>query len=258
MSAGDDIAQDLQGIQISDATSDAGQGIAEFILRLETTRLKRLQTEGVDTTTLKVKFKLIMSALRALVGPQHTNEASRIVSIALRNETNRIDPNNNELDNPADIAHRFVRVLGDTLIELQPVVASGSHFAPHVVVQLVGKGVAMRTLYEEASLVVGFAKLHCRERVKEMPEAQQAITAWASDLAFDLIHTGMQSLEDGLSIIDYARALHVSDQSTDEVKEWAAMVGLFDGDNPWYMDDSAEEATFSPMHTEQLNMLADE
>lgn len=253
MSAGDAIVQELEGLQMSDATSGAGQEIAEFILRLETTRLKRLRSEGVDMATLKVKFKLVMAALRVLVGSQHADEATRVVSIALRNETNRIDPNNNELDNPAEIDPRylharFLRVLGDTMIELQPVVASGSQFPPHVVAQLVGKGVAMRTLYEEASLVVGFAKLHCREMVKEMPEEQKETTAWASDLAFDLIHTGMQSLEAGLSIIDYARALHASDQSTDEVKEWAAMVGLFDGDNQWPMDESAEEATFSPMH----------
>lgn len=249
MSAGDAIAPDLQGLQMSDAISDAGQEIAEFFLRLETTRLKRLQTEGVDTATLKVKFELVMTALRALVGPQHANEATRVVSIALRSETNRIDPNSNELNNPADIASRFLRVLGYTMIEVMPVVVSRSEFPPHVVVQLVGKGVAMCTLYAEASIVVGFAKLHCREMVKEMPEAQQAITACAADLAFDLIHTGMQSFEDGLSIIDYARALHASDQSTDEVKEWAATV-VFDGHNPWSMDGSAEEATFTPMHTD--------
>ena len=232
MSADEAIAQAFEGLQMSDATSHANmnQEFAAFTLHLAAMRLKRQKGEGVDESTLKVKFKLVMAAMRALVGPQHTDEASRTVSISMRDI-----PNNDECDDPAEIILRCLCMLGYAMVEAVPAIASGS-IQPDLIARLVGKGVAMCTLYDESSFAIRWAKHQYREMAfKQMPEEAHEICAQASDCVFDLIHSGVQALEGGQSIIDYAKMLHESDQSTDPMKEWAAMVGLFDQHNPWHM-----------------------
>ena len=232
MSTDEAIAQAYEGLQMPDGITHANriQEIAEFTLRVAAKRLKRQKGEGVDASTLKVKSRLVMAATRALVGPQHTDEASRTVSISMRNI-----PNNDEFDDPAQIVIRCLRMLGYAMAEAMPAINSGS-IQPDLFARLVGKGVAMHTLYDEASVAIRFAKRQHREMAyKWMPEESREICAQASDCIFDLIHRGVQALEGGQSIIEYAKMLHESDQSTDPMKEWAAMVGLFDQHNPWHM-----------------------